>query len=194
MSGEDERQWGYVEGVSADRLLAAFEGARPLTAAEIADAAGVSEQTARAELARLRDDGLVRRKAVAGVTVWFRPVTAFGADDDAGGRSPGDAVADLDVPGTSDMMRDWRRTAVRAAYDFLADEAPVEEPTFVEEVFPSHSAGYDDPDAWWGMVRPRLRTLPGVDAPTWRSETTWRFERAAVPGEAGEGAESGPTQ
>jgi len=189
MSGEDERQWGYVQGMSEDRLLAAFDGARPLTAAEIADAAGVTERTARAELAELRVDGRVRRKSVGdGVTVWFRPVTAFGPDDDPVERSPGDAIADLDVPGTSDMMHDWRRTAVRAAYDFLAASAPVEESAFVAEVFPAHSAGYDDPETWWGMVRPRLRTLPGVDAPTWRSETTWRFEADAVSTDDGEGS------
>jgi len=181
MSGEDERQWGYVQGVSEDRLLAAFEDGVPLTAATVADEAGVSEQTARAELARLVDDGRVRRKTVDGdVTLWFRPVTAFGPDDDPTGQSPADAVAELDVPGTSDMMRDWRRTAVHAAYDFLVAEAPVQESAFVEAVYPSHSAGYDDADAWWAMVRSRLRTLPGVDAPTWRSETTWRFEEAAV--------------
>ncbi|WP_121822509.1 DUF7342 family protein [Halostella salina] len=185
MSGEDERQWGYVEGVSEDRLLGAFEGATPVTAATVADEAGVSEQTARAELSRLVDEGRVRRKTVDGdVTLWFRPVTAFGPDDDPGGQSPADAIAELDVPGTSDMMRDWRRTAVRAAYDLLAAEAPVEESTFAAELFPAHSAGYDDADAWWSMVRSRLRTLPGVDAPTWRSETTWRFEKAAVPDDA----------
>ena len=187
MSDEGGRQWGYVQGVSEDRLLAAFDGGRPLTAAEVADAAGVSAQTARAELAGLRDAGRVRRKPVGdGLTVWFRPVTAFGPDDDPVERSPGDAVAELDVPGTSDMMRDWRRTAVRAAYDFLAESAPVEESSFADEVFPAHSAGYDDAETWWGMVRSRLRTLPGVDAPTWRSETTWRFERAAVPAEEGD--------
>lgn len=192
MSGEDERQWGYVQGVSDDRLLAAFEGGRPLTAAEVAEAAGVSEQTAQAELAGLREAGQVRRKTVGDVTVWFRPVTAFGPSDDPVERSPGDAVAELDVPGTSDMMRDWRRTAVRAAYDYLAESAPVEESSFVEEVFPAHSAGYDDAETWWGMLRPRLRTLPGVDAPTWRSETTWRFEEAAVP--ADDEPESDPSQ
>lgn len=181
MSGEDEREWGYVKGVSDERILDAFRGAEPLTVEEIASAAEVSDQTAAAKLAELTEERRVRRKSLGeDRDVWFRPITEFGSSDEVAERSLATAIDDLSVPGTSGMMRDWRRDAVRAAFDYLAAEGTVEEPSFREDVYPAQSAGYDDPENWWGMVRPRLKTLPGVDAPTWRSETTWRFEDEAV--------------
>lgn len=188
MSSDDERQWGFVQGVPDERVLNAFRDAEPLTTAEVATAAGVSDQTAAAKLVELADDGRVRRKAIGDRDVWFRPVSAFERRDaapDGGGadgseRSLAAALDELEVPGTSEMMRDWRRDAVRAAFDYLAGERAVEEPAFREDVYPGQSAGYDDPEAWWGMVRPRLKSLPGVDAPTWETETTWEFEEDAV--------------
>jgi len=181
MSGEDEREWGYVNGVSDERILDAFRGAEPLTVGEVASAAAVSAQTAAAKLTELADERRVRRKRVGeDRSVWFRPISEFGPSDEVTERSLAAAIDDLTVPGTSGMMRDWRRDAVRAAFDYLVSEGIVEEPSFREDVYPAQSAGYDDPENWWAMVRPRLKTLPGVDAPTWRSETTWRFEVDAV--------------
>ncbi|NHN47273.1 hypothetical protein G9464_06630 [Halostella sp. JP-L12] len=181
MSGDEERQWAYAEGLDDDRILDVFEGAAPLPTAAIAERAGVTEQTAAAKLVELADEWRVRRKRPGeGPSVWYRPTSAFGDEPEPTERSVDDAIDALDVPGTSGMMRDWRRDAVRAAFDFLAEEGTVEEPAFREEVYPAQTASYDDPDAWWAMVRPRLRTLPGVDAPTWRSETTWQFDEDAV--------------
>lgn len=194
MSGDDERQWGFVEGLEDDRILDAFRGSEPLTTAEVAESAGVTEQTAAAKLVELADEWRVRRKRPRGGSViWYRPTSAYGDEPEATERSVDDAIDALDVPGTSGMMRDWRRDAVRAAFDFLAEEGSVEEPAFREEVYPVQTASYDDADAWWAMVRPRLRTLPGVDAPTWRSETTWRFEgeTAAETGEGEKEADDG---
>ena len=191
MSGDDERQWGFVEGLDDDRVLDAFRGSAPLTTAEVADSAGVTEQTAAAKLVALADEWRVRRKRLSGgSSVWYRPTSAFGDEPEATERSVDDAIDALDVPGTSGMMRDWRRDAVRAAFDFLVEAGTVEEPAFREEVYPVQTASYDDADAWWAMVRPRLRTLPGVDAPTWRSETTWRFEGETA-AESGTEEESG---
>jgi hypothetical protein len=181
MSGDDERQWGFVDGVDDDRVLDAFRGSEPLTTAEVAESAGVTDQTAAAKLVELADEWRVRRKRPrSGSAVWYRPTSAYGDEPEATERSVGDAIDALDVPGTSGMMRDWRRDAVRAAFDYLADEGTVEEPAFREEVYPVQTASYDHPDAWWAMVKPRLRTLPGIDAPTWRSETTWRYEGEAT--------------
>ncbi len=181
MSGDDESAWGYVEGVSDERILGVFRDADPLSTGEIASAAKVSDQTAAAKLTELAGKQQVRRKTVdEDRSVWFRPVSAFGPSDERTERSLSSAIDDLEVPGTSRMMRDWRRDAVRAAFDYLAANGPVKEPSFREDVYPAQSAGYDDPEPWWAMVRPRLKTLPGVDAPTWRSETTWRFEDDVV--------------
>jgi hypothetical protein len=81
------------------------------------------------------------------------------------------AVAAMDVPGTSEMMRDWRRAAVRGAFDHVRTEGTVDSEGVIGAVFPAHSAGYTDEDEWWACVAPRLAELPGID----REGDTWEF-------------------
>jgi hypothetical protein len=81
------------------------------------------------------------------------------------------AVADLDVPGTSEMMRDWRRSAVRAAFEYLRDVGEAGSGDIVEAVYSAHRAGYGDADSWWAFVAPRLASLPGVE----RENEHWAF-------------------
>jgi hypothetical protein len=84
------------------------------------------------------------------------------------------AIADLSVPGASEMMRDWRRNAVRAAFDYLSDHGTGSSGEIRDAVYPSNGAGYDDPGAWWSFVGPRLADLPGVE----RDGEEWAFSGA----------------
>jgi hypothetical protein len=81
------------------------------------------------------------------------------------------AVAEMEMPGTSEMMRDWRRAAVRGAFDHVRTEGPVESDAIKDTVYPAHSAGYTDADAWWACVSPRLNELPGIE----RDGERWEF-------------------
>lgn len=183
-----------------ERALGAFVDAAPLTVAEVAAAADLAEDEAREALTALVEAGDLRRKEVRGVDISQRkaaeaadvdlaaPVvlyyrtaedlragvgTADGADAD-----PADPVgrrlARMDVPGSSEMMRSWRRDAVRAAYDHLREAGPAAPEAIREAVYHAHEAGFDDADAWWACVRPRLATLPGVVA----GDGEWRVEDA----------------
>lgn len=190
MSGENQRSWGqFVEEVADERALEAFEGAEPYTTAEIAESMNATEHTARSKLEELAEEGVLERKVLRGeaapLTVWYLPREAHAGADPrntaAGVEDPEERADELiegfDVPGTSEMMRDWRRDAVRAAYEHLREHGTVEAGEFREEVYPGHAAGYDEPQPWWAMVRERLKELPGVSAPAWGGET-WEYEAA----------------
>ena len=181
---DDDRSWGqFVEEVPDEGILEEFDGVEPCTAAEIADAIETTEYEARSKLDALCRAGELRRKRVREdppLTVWYRPRAAFVGEDERGDDRPVDErvdalLDDMEMPGTSGMMRDWRRDAVRAAFDHLREDGQVEEEAFKREVFPSHAAGYDDPDAWWEMIGERLGDLPGVVDPHWGGET-WRYD------------------
>jgi len=182
MSDNDDRSWGqFVEEVPDADLLGEFEGAEPHTTAEIADAIATTEYEARSKLDALCRAGELRRKRVREeppLTVWFRPRAAF-VGDDRDERPVDERVdellKDMEMPGTSSMMRDWRRDAVRAAFDRLREEGELEESAFKRDVYPSHAAGYDDPGPWWETVSERLGDLPGVVDPHWGGET-WRYD------------------
>ena len=179
---EDDRSWGqFVEEVPDQSLLAEFEGAEPHTAAEIADAIAVTEYEATSKLDALCRAGELRRKQIREeppLTVWFRPRAAFvgeDSDDRPVDERVDELLKDMDMPGVSGMMRDWRRDAVRAAFDRLRDAGELDAEAFKRDVYPSHAAGYDEPEPWWEMIAERLGDLPGVVDPRWGGET-WRYD------------------
>ena len=184
---EDDRGWGaYADTLGDERVLSLFESAEPVTTARAAATVGVTEHTVREKLADLERRGLVGRKRLGEsetpLTVWY-PRRGVDADAIAAGIDPEttlEARLDaMDFPGTSGMMREWRRDAVRAAYDYLRAEGTVRTPEFRTTVYPAHAAGYDDPALWWDLVGPRLRQLPGVVAADWDGET-WRYDPDAT--------------
>lgn len=182
----DNRSWGqFVEEVADERALEVFDGAEPYTTAEIADALDTTEHTARTKLDLLREEGVIERKVLRGgqspLTVWYLPREAHTQatqSDEPSAEIDEDLIderiEELDVPGTSSMMRDWRRDAIRAAYEHLREHDGASVESFEETVYPSYAAGYDDFQAWWAMVRERLKELPGVVGPDWEG-TTWEF-------------------
>lgn len=184
MSEHEERTWGqYAETVPEERALSVFSGAEPYTTRAVAEAMNVTEHTARTALEALHQRGEVGRKEVrsdpATLTVWYRARTGIGeepedVDVDVDARV-NELLAEVDVPGTSEMMRDWRVDAIRAAFDHLRSEEAASVDELFEVVFPAHQAGFDDPENWWEMVRPRLRRLPGVVNPAW-GDDVWRYE------------------
>lgn len=185
MSENEDRAWGqYAERLPTERALEVFSGIQPYTTREVAAAMNATEHTARTALEELYERGQVGRKEVRGepatLTVWYRTRTSI-ADGDAEPESVdvdaiiADKLAEESVPGTSEMMRDWRRDAIRAAFDYLRDAGEVDTDEFLESVYPAHAAGYDDAETWWDVVRPRLMRLPGVVDPAW-GEETWRYE------------------
>lgn len=183
MDGGRERRWGeYVTSIPAERIMAVFPDAGPRTTEEVAAAAGVTEHTAGNRLEDLVEEGRIGRRSLevdgATITLWWltaeEHVERASSPEPAGGDGAGadhDAVeaalADLELPGASDLMREWRRDAVRAAYHALVERGPMADEEVVDAVYPSHQAGYSDRDRWWEMIALRLRALPGVWAPHW---------------------------
>jgi len=182
---EEDRAWGqYAEAVPEERALAVLSGTEPYTTREVAAAMNATEHTARAALESLEDRGAVGRKQLraetAPLTVWYRTRPGVGNEPEEG-ETP-DVIEhveamleEMTVPGTSEMMRDWRRDAIRAAFEHLREAGEVPVPEFREAVYPAHRAGCEDFETWWDLVRPRLRRFPGVVNPAW-GEDTWRYE------------------
>jgi hypothetical protein len=162
MSGEETTQQPVVEGAAADRVLAVFGDAEPRTTQEVAIAVDAPVPAVEGTLDELADGETLSKKRIevdgTAATIWYRPLVE--AEDE---QRLEDAIADLAVPGTSEMMRSWRRDAVRAAAEYVHEHGRVSGGELREEVFPSHSAAYDDPDVWWEMVADRLPSLPGVE-------------------------------
>lgn len=182
-----------------DRLLSAFVDAAPRTVTDVALAAGVTEADAERGLEALCEAGALERRSVSGVdisaqkaaeaaeidvdepiTLYHLPAAALAdstatpptADDEIGRR-----LERMSIPGASDLMRSWRRDAVRAAYDHLITSGGVTPDTLVDEVYPGHEAAFDDPPAWWFFVRPRLYRLPGVAV----DDGEWFVEQRPAP-------------
>jgi hypothetical protein len=183
-----------------ERVRAVFVDAEPLTTADVAVAADVPEPAAAEALEDLVEAGDLRHAQVRGVDIrqrkyaedaeevdleeaidlYHRPAedlletvgTRDGDDVSADADLIGRRLARMDVPGSSEMMRDWKRDAVRAAYEHLEAEGPCEPAEIREIVYPAHEAGFDDAEAWWDCVRPRLARLPGVvvDGTEWNVE------------------------
>ncbi|WP_248517405.1 hypothetical protein [Salinarchaeum laminariae] len=173
-----------------ERVRSAFVDAEPLSTAEVAVAADVPEPAAADVIEDLVSAGDLRHATVRGVdirqrklvedddeidlgeaidcyhrpaadlaeTVGTRDASEIGPDADRIGRR----LARMDVPGASEMMRDWKRDAVRAAHEHLEDAGPCDSEELQTVVYPAHEAGFDDAESWWDCVRPRLVRLPGV--------------------------------
>jgi hypothetical protein len=199
--GDDAELWGDDgasddDGVDPDGVLVAFVDAAPRTAAEVAVAVDGPEDAVTDALAALEERGDLRRtdapaadadeweaedgpeRGSEAVALWYLPAETLRervpegiteADDDIDR-----ALAEMSMPGASRMMRDWRRDAVRAVVEYLREDGPATAAGIRSAVYPPHSAGYDDPDAWWECVRPRLLSVPGVD----REDGAWRFEES----------------
>jgi|GEM_PF-607855 hypothetical protein len=174
--------------VERDAVANAFVDAAPRTIAEIAEATGLNHDTTERRLEELVDDGELASKTLqtsgATVRVWYQPATAHverlasGSPDDDRTDALDDAIEDLDVPGVSDMMQNWRRDAIRGAWEYLVEHGAATDAAVIDAVYPGHSAGYDDRDAWWECVRPRLTTLPGVTPPSDGTDDVWTYRPA----------------
>jgi hypothetical protein len=186
MSGERTRSWGeFVEDIADERALETFSGSEPLTTAEIAAEMNTTEHTARGKLDALASKGVleskVLREETAPLTIWYLPREAHAHDavDDEQSDDPTEQVDEriesMAVPGASEMMQSWRRDAIRAAYEYLQEHGQARASEFSADVYPRHDASYDDAEAWWTMVRDRLKQLPGVVGPTWGGET-WCYD------------------
>lgn len=183
MSNHDDRSWGqFVEEIPHENVVERFEGAEPKTAAELADSLSCTEYEARSKLDALCRAGQLDRKQVReepALTVWYQPRAAFVGEGDGSEQPVDERVSalldDMAVPGISGMMRNWRRNAIRAAFEHLREVREIEEAELVEQVYPAHSAGYDEAEQWWAMVSERLGDLPGVVEPRWGGEI-WRYD------------------
>ncbi len=175
MSEHDEHGSG---GVLVDpptaAALAAVPSNDPVSTTEVADELDVPRATARDALLELTAaDDLAHRQVrgrVGVVDVWYRPRETDEATLDD---RVDDALAELAVPGASELMQDWRRDAVREAFEHLRDAERADASAVVDAVYPTHEAGYDSEEAWWGMVAPRLSRLPGVESGG--DGDPWRF-------------------
>ncbi len=176
MSGENGGQT-TAEAAAPDRVLGVVADGEPRTAAEIGEAVGSPPAALAETLEHLRERGVLATKTVgaADVRIWYATGEAGPATD--GDDGPEDLevlVAEMDVPGTSEMMRSWRRDAIRETAEFLADRRRATPAEIRESVFEAHPAGYDDPYVWWETVRPRLAELPGVEPPG-EDDDVWRY-------------------
>jgi len=162
----------------------AFVDAAPRTVAEVAVAADAPRDAVADALATLTAEGTLRRHEVTTTdadgaerraVVWHLPAATLRERSAEGAVEAGDAVglaiARMAFPGASRMMRDWRRDAVRAVVEHLREDGPATAEGIVDAVYGPHAAGYDDPDAWWDCVRPRLLSVPGVA----HDDGDWRF-------------------
>jgi len=153
--------------------LAAVPANDPVSASEVAAELDVARSVAQDTLRALAaDEALAHcqvRGRVGAVDVWYRPRETSTASL---AERVDDAIDEMAVPGASELMQDWRRDAVREAFAFLREADVADASTVVDAVYPTHEAGFDTEEAWWGMVAPRLARLPGVlaggDGDPWR--------------------------
>jgi len=176
MSGENRSQ-ATVETVAPDRVLAVVADGEPRTATEIAAAVDASAVALSDTLEHLRERDALASKTVGDeeVRIWYPPAGSDPsppADDDP--EELGEIVAEMAVPGTSEMMRSWRRDAIREAAEYLREHRRATAAEIRDDVFETHPAGYDDPYVWWETVRPRLGDLPGVEPPA-EDGDGWRY-------------------
>jgi len=175
MSGENRSQT-TVETVAPDRVLAVVADGEPRTATEIAAAVDASAVALSDTLEHLRERDALASKTVGeeAIRIWYPPA---GSDPSPPADDPqelGDVVAEMAVPGTSEMMRQWRRDAIREAAEYLRERRRATAAEIRDDVFETHPAGYDDAYVWWETVRPRLAECPGVEAPA-EEGGGWRY-------------------
>ncbi|WP_257299182.1 hypothetical protein [Haloarchaeobius sp. FL176] len=163
-------------------VLATFDSLGPRTAEGVAEEIDVGRDHTAATLSALVEAGeLEAAELVDGddalTAYYLSPDVHPGGsiDPETARRAAVErTIAELDVPGVSEMMQDWRRDALERAWEFLAEEGRTSDRAFRREVYPGHKAGYDTADAWWAFVRPRLGRLPGVDGPS-DDGSTWTY-------------------
>lgn len=164
----------YVGRIPPEAALEAFDSredvARPVTASDVMDVLDCSRRTAHNKLNALVDEGvLATRKVGARGRVWWIPIEAAPS-----GRQPErspveNAIDSVELPGTGETLYK-RRRALRAAYDYLADNPSAKKSDFIEHVYPDHPAAFETPDGWWNAIQPALKELPGVDPPEERGQ------------------------
>ncbi|WP_435348051.1 hypothetical protein [Haloarchaeobius sp. HRN-SO-5] len=180
MSQERERQGD--ERVVADAVvLATFDSLAPRTATEVAEQTDVGREVAATVLDDLVDAGELDSKDLVdesdALRAYYLPAAHAGdghGPEAAREAAVQEAIAEMDVPGVSEMMQDWRRDALERAWEYLAENGTVSDREFKREVFPPHKAGYDTVEGWWSFVEPRLAQLPGVAGPG-EAGTTWEY-------------------
>ncbi|MFD1646963.1 hypothetical protein [Haloarchaeobius litoreus] len=163
-------------------VLATFDSLAPRTAEGVAGELDVARDHAAATLSALVDAGELESAALVdgddALTAYYLSpdVHPGGSIDPETARRAAvqRTIAELDVPGVSEMMQDWRRDALERAWEFLAEEGTVSDRAFKREVYPGHKAGYDTAEAWWAFLRPRLARLPGVEGPS-DDGSTWEY-------------------
>jgi len=171
--------------VERDAVANAFVDATPRTLPEVVDDIGLEcERTRDALDALVAADDLATKRLTAGdatVRAWYLPATAHverlasGTPDAERADAVEDAIATMDVPGVSEMMQDWRRDAIRGAWEYVAEHGAATDDAIVDAVYAAHSAGYDDRGSWWECVRPRLASLPGVTPPSEGDDDVWTY-------------------
>jgi len=174
--------------VERDVVGSAFADAAPRTLPEVVDESGLEREATERALAALVEEGSLAAKTLetgaATLRVWYLPASehverlAPGAPDADRAEAVAETIETLDVPGVSEMMQDWRRDAVRGAWEYLVEHGAATDAAVVDAVYPGHSAGYDDRDAWWDCVRPRLASLPGVAPPGDGANDVWTYAPA----------------
>jgi hypothetical protein len=171
--------------VDRDAVATTFVSAAPLTLPEVVDESGLERENAELALDALVEDGELAEKTLrsgaASLRVWYLPASAHverlasGTPDPERTDAVEETIATLDVPGVSEMMQDWRRDAIRSAWEYIAEHGAATDAAVIDAVYPGHSAGYDDREQWWECVRPRLSSLPGVTQPSEGSDDVWTY-------------------
>jgi hypothetical protein len=181
MSQEPERH-EEEEALPRAVVLATFDSLAPRTAEGVAGELDVDRDQTAATLSALVDAGELE---AAELVDGDEALTAYYLSPDVhpgGSLDPETArlaavqrtIAELDVPGVSEMMQDWRRDALERAWEFLAEEGRASDRAFKREVYPGHKAGYDTPEEWWAFIQPRLARLPGAEGPS-DDGSTWEY-------------------
>lgn len=173
---------GGPPSLADDALLAPFREADDpvLTTEEVGDSVPFRRAHTVEGLERLVSEGVLERKQVGDGTVWWLP--GHTETEARRGPMPGatheyesglppeleNAIWTLSDPDESE------RAAIYATCHYLSEHGPASAEMLRDEVFPDHSAGYDDPESWWNeCIRPALAALAG----TKHAEGEWRLER-----------------
>jgi len=169
MSKERDHGSGrYVEKATLEDVLGAFDavdGPPVVTTADVADATGISRDSARRKLETLRENGRVERRKSAGRVLYWpadesrdeqtqseRRETGESTAQSDDGREGRDDTSDTshDTPaglGTVEYPdkrdRDACERAVFAARDYIRDHDGATKGEIVRGVMPDHALGYD---------------------------------------------------
>ena len=190
MSKERDQGSGrYVEKATLDDVLDvvdAVDGPPVVTTADVADATGISRDSARRKLETLRENGRVERRKSAGRVLYWpvddptpseRRETAERRDHSDDGRDTNQPTADAthatlpdelatltvdvgrDELAGSGRKLDERIDALQAVVSYLVEHGTATPAEFRDAVFPDHSAHYETPRSWW-----KNAMYPGLSA------------------------------